>query len=88
MLSISPRRVPAGHRTTFAISVFGADCAGCSPYPVKGAKVRFGGQSYKVNASGQGRFKRRFTRTGRLTARATKRGYRSASLQVRVFKAR
>jgi fermentation-respiration switch protein FrsA (DUF1100 family) len=88
MLSISPRRVPAGRTTRFAISVFGANCEACSPYPVRGAKVRFGGHTYRVNASGQGRFKRRFTRTGRLTARATQRGYRSASLRVRVFRAR
>jgi hypothetical protein len=88
MLSISPRRVRAGRMTRFAVSVFGADCKGCSPYPVKGAKVRFGGRNYKVNASGQARFKRRFKRSGRLTARATRRGYRSTSLRVRVFKTR
>jgi fermentation-respiration switch protein FrsA (DUF1100 family) len=88
MLSLTPRRVRAGRMTKFAVSVFGADCEGCSPYPVKGAKVRFGGRNYKTGASGQARFKRRFTRTGRISARATRTGYRSASVPARVFRAR
>jgi fermentation-respiration switch protein FrsA (DUF1100 family) len=87
-ISISPRRVQARRTTRFTVSVFGQNCDGCSPFPVKGAKVRFGGKTYRVGSSGQKRFKRRFTRRGLVRARASQPGYRSDTRRVRVVRAR
>ncbi len=87
-VSVVPRRVRAGRMTRFSIAVFGRFCDSCSPFPVKGAKVRFGGRSYKTNSAGQKRFKRRFRRPGLIKARATRRGYRSDTTRVRVKRSR
>jgi fermentation-respiration switch protein FrsA (DUF1100 family) len=87
-ISIAPRRVQARRMTSFVVAVFGQNCDGCSPFPVKGAKVRFGGKTYRVNASGQKRIKRRFTKRGLVKARATRGGYRSDSTRVRIIRPR
>jgi fermentation-respiration switch protein FrsA (DUF1100 family) len=84
-LSITPRRVRAGRMTRFRIKVLGRDCPTCRLTVVKGARVRFGGKSYRV-VTGRSVVKRRFTRAALLSARATRSGYRSSTLRVRVMR--
>jgi fermentation-respiration switch protein FrsA (DUF1100 family) len=84
-LSITPRRVHARHTTRFRIKVLGRDCPTCRLKVVKGARVLFGGKSYRI-AKGRRVVKRRFTRRGLLSARATRSGYRSSTLRVRVIR--
>jgi len=84
-LSMTPRRVRAGHMTNFRIKVLGRECPTCRLTVVKRARVRFGGKSYRL-ATGRRVVKRRFSRSGLLSARATRRGYRSSTLRVRVMR--
>ena len=87
-VSILPKRAVAGRRKRFSVAVFGRFCDGCPSFPVKGAKVRFGGKRYTVNSAGRVIVKRRFSRRGFVKARATFRGYRSDTTRIRVLRAR
>jgi hypothetical protein len=71
--------------TKFRITVFGRECPTCRLTVVKGARVRFGGKTYRV-AKGRRVVKRRFKRAALLSARATRSGYRSSTLRVRVMR--
>jgi hypothetical protein len=86
-LSVTPRRARAGRMTKFRVKVLGRDCPTCRLKRIRGASVRFGGKSYRI-ASGRRVVKRRFNRPALLTARATRSGYRSSSLRVRVMRRR
>jgi fermentation-respiration switch protein FrsA (DUF1100 family) len=88
VLSITPRRVPAGRTTRFTLRVRARSCSTCRATRVRGVKVRFGGRTYRIGSRGSRRVDRRFGSPGRVTARATRRGYRSSSSRVRVLRAR
>jgi hypothetical protein len=85
-LSVTPKRVKAGKKVRFRIAVFGATCKGCSPFPLAGAKVRFGGKGYKANSAGQVAVKRVFKKTGVVKLRATAKGYPTRTATVRVVR--
>jgi hypothetical protein len=84
-LSITPRRVRAGRITRFRIAVFGRECPTCRLTLVKNGRVRFGGKTYRI-ARGRRVVERRFNKRGLLSARATRTGYRSSTLRVRVMR--
>jgi fermentation-respiration switch protein FrsA (DUF1100 family) len=86
-LAVTPRRVRAGRMTRFRITVFGRACATCKLIRVRGARVRFAGKTYRV-PTGRRVVRRRFSRAALLKARATRSGYRSSSLRVRVMRRR
>jgi predicted acyl esterase len=86
MVAVTPAKVRAGRRVTFVLSVFGANCKTCSPYPLAGARVRFGGKTYKIGSGGQKFVKRRFKKEGVVRLRATFKGYPAKSAKVRVLK--
>jgi fermentation-respiration switch protein FrsA (DUF1100 family) len=84
-LSMTPRRVRAGRMTRFRIKVLGRPCANCPLAVIRGAKVRFGGKSYRM-VTGKRVVRRRFKRAALLSVRATRSGYRSSTLRVRVMR--
>jgi len=86
-LAITPRRVRAGRTTRFRLSVFGRDCTTCRLKRINGAVVRFGGKRYTITR-GRRIIARRFSKPGLLAARATRVGYRSSTLRLRVMRAR
>jgi X-Pro dipeptidyl-peptidase (S15 family)/X-Pro dipeptidyl-peptidase C-terminal non-catalytic domain len=86
-LTVTPRRVRAGRATRFRLKVLGRDCTTCRLKRVNGARVRFGGKSYVV-ALGMRVVNRRFSKPGLTSARATRSGYRSSTLRVRVMRRR
>jgi hypothetical protein len=86
MFSVTPRRVKAGTKVKFSIAVFGAACKGCSPFPLGGARVRFGGKTYKTNSAGQISVKRVFRKRGTVKLRATLKGYPTKTAAVRVVR--
>ena len=78
-LTVSPRKAHAGRRARFTLRVKTARGT-----PVRGALVRFAGRKARTGRRGKVAFTRTFSRRGTRTARATKRGYRRASVKVRI----
>jgi hypothetical protein len=82
-LSVTPRSVRRGHRTTFIFTVTGKQ--GRNKIAVKGANVLFAGANRTTDRRGHARITK--TLRGRLrtrTAKATLRGVKSATATVRV----
>ena len=78
-LIVSPRRAHAGRRTRFTFRVKTA-----RGKPVRRALVRLAGRKARTGRRGKATITRTFARRGAHTARATKGGYRTASVKVRV----
>jgi hypothetical protein len=83
-LSVTPRRVRAGSRRTFAFRVTSRS-AGAA---VAGALVRFAGRSVTTGANGRGSVVARLRRPGRRVVRVTAEGFPPARAVVRVRRAR
>jgi hypothetical protein len=78
-VSVKPRRVPAGRRTTFRVAATSADTA-CP----RGARVRLGNRRTRTGARGRARVRTSFARTGRKRVVVSKDGCRRAVAFVRV----
>ena len=74
--------VRAGRRTRFRFRVTARG------RPVRGAKVRFLGRTKRTGRRGRARMTRRPARRGVRRVVATKRGFRSAKVRVRVLRRR
>jgi hypothetical protein len=77
-LTVKPRRVTAGRKVRFRITVRSGGKA------VRGAVVRLGGFRARTNARGRAVLKAKLRSPGTYTARATHRGMRAATTTVRV----
>ena len=78
-VSVKPRRVPAGQRTTFRVAVTSADAA-CT----RRARVRLGDRTTRTGARGRARVRTRFARTGRKRVVVSKDGCGRGVAFVRV----
>jgi hypothetical protein len=80
-LSVSPRRAHARRRTRFSFRVTTA-----RGRPVRRALIRMAGHARRTGRRGRTSFAHAFAHRGRLTVRATKRGYRPAKARVRIVR--
>jgi hypothetical protein len=78
-LAVRPANVRVGRRGTFAFRV-----STTGGRPVAGALIRFAGRRARAGRRGAARIVTTLHRPGRLTARATKRGFRVARTTIRV----
>ena len=78
-IRVAPRRVRAGTSAAFAFDVT------AGPVTVSGVRVRFAGRTAVTDGTGRASMIVRLRRAGRYSARATKRGYRSARTSVRAL---
>jgi sugar lactone lactonase YvrE len=80
-LSVRPRRTRAGRRTRFRVRVTSGG------RPVSGVTVRLGRKRALTNVNGRARLVVRFHRARRVRARASRSGYRSTRIPLRVMRA-
>jgi hypothetical protein len=78
-LTVKPRRATAGRATRFRFRALGP-----GGLTVEGARVAFAGRRQLTDAAGRAVIVRRIGRRGRVPAKATARGLRSATVRVRV----
>jgi hypothetical protein len=81
---VRPRRVRAGRRATFRVTV--DVTSGRGVRPVRGAAVRFAGTARRTGRRGGAKIHKRFRSPGRRSVTATKRGYRRGRTWVRVVR--
>jgi hypothetical protein len=79
-LSVRPKSTVAGRRTRFHFTVYRIHSG--KRTRLAGARVRLGGKSATTNARGRAGLTLTFRHAGRRLARATKRGYVSATKRV------
>ena len=84
-LTVKPRRVRAGRKTRFRMTVRGRACPTCRLRPVRGTKVRFAGKTYRVRGSRR-TVTRRLRRARVVRLRVTRSGYRAGVTRVRVLR--
>ena len=97
LVTVRPRRVRAGRRTTYVVKTQGQlrPCIGPSactsavkPYRLKGVKIRFAGRGVRTGRGGRVKFRRTLRNPGRYAVRATKRGFIRGRVVVRVRRVR
>jgi hypothetical protein len=86
-IRVRPSRVRAGKRVKYTFVVYRRDSRG-RRRAVPRALVRFAHKQARANRRGRAVIRQKIGRSGRFRARATRPGYRSATLRVRVVRRR
>ncbi|MEA2403469.1 MAG: type transport system ATP-binding protein [Thermoleophilaceae bacterium] len=84
-IRVTPRRARVRKRVKYTFVVYRRDSRG-HRHAVPGALVRFAHKRARTNRRGRAVIRQTIRRTGRFRARATRRGYRSALLRVRIVR--
>jgi hypothetical protein len=82
-LAVSPKSATVGVKTTFTFTVTGF--AKGKRVAVKGVQVSFAGTKRKTDKHGRAKLTKSFSSAGKRKAKATRRGYRSGKITVRIL---